>query len=62
MEFKYVVHYLSDSIGGEVGCTTLPQAKKIAEAIVLSNKLTNEQDTEISIQNVETGNVEPFYY
>lgn len=62
MNFKYIVHYLYGSIGGEVGCNTINQCKMIAEGIVLSTKTITDDRVEISIQNVETGNVEPFYY
>lgn len=62
MDFKYIVHYIYGEIGNEVGCHTFNQSKEVAEGIALWVKATTGIHAEISIQDVETGNVEPFFY
>ncbi len=62
MNVKYIVHYLYGNVGGQVGCSTFNQSKEIAEGIVLWVKTTTGKNAEISIQNVETGDLEPFFY
>lgn len=61
MKFKYIIHYLYGDVGGEVGCSTFKQSKEIAEGIALWVKVNTGKVPEISIQNVATGEVEPFY-
>jgi hypothetical protein len=62
MEFKYIIHYQYGEVGNSVGCYTPNQTKEIAEGIVLWVKTTTGESPEISIQDVETGGIEPFFY
>jgi hypothetical protein len=62
VDYKYIIHYIYGEIANSTGCYTFNQAKEISEAIALWVKTTTRENAEISIQDVETGNVEPFYY
>jgi hypothetical protein len=61
MDFKFLIHYNYGEVANEVGCHTHNQTKEIAEGIALWVKTTTGMNAEISIQDVETGNVEPFF-
>jgi predicted RNase H-like nuclease (RuvC/YqgF family) len=62
VDYKFIIHYQYGDIANSTGVWTYNQAKEISEAIALWVKTTTGQNAEISIQEVETGNVEPFFY
>lgn len=61
MDYKYIVHYLYGDEDGQVGCNSPNEYKKIAKGIILKAE-SSDEFAEITIQNVETGEVEPFFY
>ena len=61
MNYRYVVHYLYGNIGGQIGCQSRNQAIDMASAIDLWVETKMGLSAEISIQDVETGDVVPFF-
>ena len=59
-EYDYVVRYICDDTDTDYGCNSLEDAERIAKGLVLVSKTEISGTPEISILNVESGEVKSY--